>query len=99
VDLLVCDYRDGELRGYVKFDPDKLAQSPSDPSLATLFGKAYLAITFDHAASGERYQGIVPLEGRSLAEAAESYFDQSEQLPSLVRIAVSGHGSACVAGG
>ena len=99
VDLLVCDYRDGELRGYVKFDADWLAEAPSDPSLFALFGKAYLAITFDQAVSGERYQGIVPLEGGSLAEAAESYFDQSEQIPSLVRIAVSGNGAACVAGG
>ena len=67
------------------------------PSLFALFGKGYLAITFDQAVSNERYQGIVPLEGDSLAEAAEHFFSQSEQIPSLVRLAVddSGH----VAGG
>jgi molecular chaperone Hsp33 len=86
IDLLVADYRGGEMRGYVRFDADRLAEMPVDPSLFALFGKGYLAITFDQMLSGERYQGIVPLEGASLAEAAESYFSQSEQLPSLVRL-------------
>jgi len=96
VDLLVCDYKGGELRGYVRFDAERLAAAPR-PTLADLFGKGYLAITFDQAATKERYQGIVPLEGGSLAEAAQHYFAQSEQIPSLVRLAVddSGH----VAGG
>jgi molecular chaperone Hsp33 len=82
IDLLVCDYRAGVMRGYVRHDPDRLAEMPVEPSLFALFGPGYLAITFDQATSGERYQGIVPLEGGSLAEAAESYFAQSEQIPS-----------------
>jgi molecular chaperone Hsp33 len=98
VDLLVADYRGGELRGYVRFDMARLAEQPvGQLSLEALFGKGYLAITFDQAVSNERYQGIVPLEGDILAEAAEHFFSQSEQIPSLVRIAVddSGH----IAGG
>ncbi|MDX3884463.1 MAG: Hsp33 family molecular chaperone HslO [Sphingomonas sp.] len=91
VDLLVCDYRGGEMRGYVRHDADRLAEMPADPSLFALFGRGYLAITFDQAATGERYQGIVPLEGGSLAAAAESYFNQSDQLPSLVRLATGGN--------
>ena len=101
VDLLVCDYRGGELRGYVRFDPARLAAEPALPTLESLFGKGYLAITFDQAVPGseriERYQGIVPLEGGSLAEAAQHYFSQSEQIPSLVRLAVDDTGH--VAGG
>ncbi len=98
--LLVCDYKDGELRGYVKFDGDRLAAIPADPSLFALFGKGYLAITFDQALTGERYQGIVPLEGASLADAAQSYFAQSEQIPSLVRLAHRHDADGkCVAGG
>ena len=88
VDLLVADYRGGELRGYVRFDSDRLAEQPSRPSLFSLFGKGYLAITFDQAVSNERYQGIVPLEGGSLAEAVEHFFVQSEQIPSLLRVAL-----------
>ncbi|KQX26255.1 MULTISPECIES: Hsp33 family molecular chaperone HslO [unclassified Sphingomonas] len=87
IELLVADYRNGELRGYIRHDPERLAEIPTDPSLFALFGRGYLAITFDQAVTGERYQGIVPLEGGSLAEAAEAYFSQSEQLPSLVRLA------------
>ena len=89
IDLLVVDYKGGEMRGYLRHDPDRLAQAPVEPSLFALFGKGYLAITFDQAVTGERYQGIVPLEGGSLAEAAEHFFAQSEQIPSLVRVAIS----------
>ena len=100
VDLLVCDYRGGEMRGYARHDPDRLAAMPADPSLFALFGEGHLAITFDQAASGQRYQGIVPLEGGSLAGAAESYFCQSEQIPSLVRlVSVSNGAAGHVAGG
>jgi molecular chaperone Hsp33 len=87
VDLLVCDYLGGELRGYVRHDAERLAEAGPNPSLFSLFGKGYLAITFDQPATDERYQGIVPLEGGSLAEAAQSYFTQSEQIPSIVRLA------------
>ena len=89
IDLLVCDYRGGELRGYINYDAERLAEMPAHPTLFALFGKAYLAITFDQSATAERYQGIVPLDGTSLAEAAESYFAQSEQIPSLIRIGVA----------
>jgi molecular chaperone Hsp33 len=99
VDLLVCDYRGGELRGYVRHDPERLADAPSDPKLEDLFGTGYLAITFDQPVSDERYQGIVPLEGRNLAEAAQSYFAQSEQIPSLVRLAAEKRGDHWQAGG
>ena len=97
IGLLVCDYRGGELRGYVRFDRDRLADVSSIPSLPELFGKGYFAITFDQTASGERYQGIVPIEGHALADAAQSFFAQSEQIPSLVRLAVNDTGH--VAGG
>ena len=97
IDLLVCDYRGGELRGYVRFDKERLRELPSHRDLFALFGKGYLAITFDLPVAKERYQGIVPLEGGSLAAAAESYFSQSEQVPSLVRLAVNDTGH--IAGG
>ena len=99
VDLLVADYKGSTLRGYVRHDPERLAQGPVDPSLFALFGRGYLAITFDQAATKERYQGIVPLEGGSLGEAAESYFAQSEQIPSLVRLAVGKERGRWRAGG
>lgn len=99
VELLVCDYKAGELRGYIRHDKARLAEIGPKPSLFSLFGKGYLAITFDQPATDERYQGIVPLEGESLAEAAQSYFAQSEQIPSIVRLAVGKDDQGWVGGG
>jgi molecular chaperone Hsp33 len=100
VDLLVCDYRDGELRGYVRHDEARVAAHGSNTSLSELFGAgAHLAITFDLKEKGQRYQGIVPLDGANLTEACESYFRQSEQVPTIMRVAVRSDGEHCVAGG
>ncbi len=99
VGLLVCDYRGGELRGYVRHDAERLAALGANPSLFALFGQGYLAMTFDLASANQRYQGIVPLEGNSLAEACQAYFVQSEQVPTLMRVAVRSDGKGCVAGG
>ncbi|MXO65508.1 Hsp33 family molecular chaperone HslO [Altericroceibacterium endophyticum] len=99
VDLLACDYRDGELRGYVQHDEERFAELGANPTLEALFGKGYLAITFDDATTGQRYQGIVPLEGGSLSEAVEAYFMQSEQVPTLIRTAVRAGKDGTVAGG
>lgn len=86
VNLLVCDYRDGAVRGYADFDAARLAKLGANPSLSALFGSGYLAVTFE-TEQGQRYQGIVPLEGDSMAEACETYFSQSEQVPTLIRVA------------
>ena len=99
IDLMVCDYLGGELRGYVRHDPRRLADAPEEPSLKELFGEGYLAITFDQPIAKERYQGIVPLEGKNLGDAAQSYFAQSEQIPSLVRLAAEKSGEHWFAGG
>jgi len=99
IDLMVCDYLGGELRGYVRHDSDLLADVGDEPMLQELFGKGFLAITFDQPVAKERYQGIVPLEGKNLGEAAQSYFAQSEQIPSLVRLAADKRGEHWFAGG
>lgn len=101
--LLACDYKDGALRGYAQFDEARIVVLPPDSTLFGLFGTGYLAITFDRAIpaseGGGRYQGIVPLEGESLADAAEHYFVQSEQIPTLIRVAVGHVDGRCIAGG
>jgi molecular chaperone Hsp33 len=103
ISMLVCDYKDGDLRGYAQFDAIKLAELPPDATLFGLFGKGYLAITFDRNAPAEegggRYQGIVPLEGDCLSSAATSYFAQSEQIPTLIKVAVGHRDDRCIAGG
>lgn len=98
VRLLVCDYRQGELRGYADFDAARLAELGANPTLFSLFGRGYLAITFEPG-TGQRYQGIVPLEGASLTQACEGYFVQSEQIPTLLRVGMRSDGKGAVAGG
>jgi molecular chaperone Hsp33 len=98
VRLLVCDYRDGAVRGYADFDADRLAKLGANPTLSALFGEGYLAITYE-TEERQRYQGIVPLEGDSLAQACESYFSQSEQIPTLIRVASRAGASGRMAAG
>jgi molecular chaperone Hsp33 len=89
VDLLVADYQvPGGLRGYARFSPEKVAALPPD---GRLLGEGHLAMTIDRGLDTERYQGVVPLEGDSLTEAADTYFRQSEQLPTFIRLAVARH--------
>src|SRR5215813_867958 len=89
VDLLVADYLvPGALRGYARFSAERLAALPAD---APLLGEGHLAMTIDRGPDTERYQGVVPLEGGSLADAADTYFRQSEQLPTFIRLAVARH--------
>jgi molecular chaperone Hsp33 len=104
ISLLACDYKNGALRGYAQYDAAKVAMAGPGATLFGLFGKGYLAITFDRnpdegQEKGSRYQGIVPLEGASLAEAAELYFVQSEQIPTLIRVAMDHDGGRCIAAG
>lgn len=91
VDLLVADYQvPGRLRGYARFAADRLAELGSEEE-GLLLGKGHLAMTIDRGAESERYQGVVPLEGEGLTEAADTYFRQSEQLPTFIRLAVARH--------
>ncbi|WP_330083564.1 Hsp33 family molecular chaperone [Methylocystis iwaonis] len=89
VDMLVVDYdAPGKLRGFARFDAARLAEI-TDPAPAALLGRGHLALTIEREEDAARYQGVVPLEGESLAEAAHTYFRQSEQIPSFVRLAVA----------
>ena len=97
VDLLVADYQvPGGLRGYARFSDERLAELPAG---GRLLGEGHLAMTIDRGVDTERYQGVVPLEGESLTEAADTYFRQSEQLPTFIRLAVARHYRAGSAGG
>jgi molecular chaperone Hsp33 len=92
VNLIVVDLDapDG-LRGYARFDHDALVKAAEMGKTrpGELLGKGHLAMTIDQGAHMERYQGIVALDGDSLEEVAHTYFMQSEQIPTKVRIAVA----------
>ena len=91
--LLVTDLTtDGALRGYAQFDSWKLAialagrKDAPEGYVPKLFGRGRLAFTVDQGQHTERYQGVVPLEGATLTDCAHTYFRQSEQLPTGIKI-------------
>lgn len=55
-----------------------------------------LAITIDNAVTGQRQQGMVPVEQGSLSQLIEGYFERSEQLPSRIRLACGGGRAAAL---
>jgi molecular chaperone Hsp33 len=74
------------LRGYASFDPERL--TGDDPF--SQIGEGYFAILIDQGQGSTPYSGITPLAGGSLASCAETYFAQSEQLPTRFALALDG---------
>ena len=84
VRMIATDYygpsEDGEparIRAYASYDAERLTDgTPFDQ-----VGEGYFAILINQGQDMAPYQGITPLTGKSLFECAESYFAQSEQIP------------------
>ena len=94
LDFLVADFvGPGKLRGYASFDKDDsgLAETKGRGDQGALLGKGHVAMTIDRGADKDRYQGIVSLDHEPLVDAAHTYFRQSEQLPTFIRLAVARH--------
>ncbi len=92
VSMLVVDFTTPDrIRAYAAFDAAQIetAISSSRASPADLLGRGHLALTVDQGTDASRYQGIVALEGQSLEDVAHTYFEQSEQIPTRVRLAVA----------
>ncbi len=80
----------GAIRGYAQFDAARLeAGAPATGSVPRLLGAGYLALTVDQGEHTERYQGIVELQGSTLAECVHHYFRQSEQVEAALKVAVA----------
>ncbi|MEM6372079.1 MAG: Hsp33 family molecular chaperone HslO [Pseudomonadota bacterium] len=89
VRMIATDYYapdgDGDvarIRAYASFDRDRL----TDDAPFDQVGEGYFAILIDQGEGMAPYQGITPLEGGSLSACAESYFAQSEQLPTRFQL-------------
>ncbi|EJT02854.1 Hsp33 family molecular chaperone [Rhizobium sp. CCGE 510] len=92
VDLLVADFSTPEnVRAYARFDQARLdkAIEAGQTEPEQLLGHGMLAFTIDQGKFGQPYQGIVALDGTSLEDIAGVYFRQSEQIPTLVRLAAA----------
>ncbi|MDO8297836.1 MAG: Hsp33 family molecular chaperone [Caulobacter sp.] len=107
VAYVVVDYDTaGALRGYCRFDADRLAEVSTGfarPGARTLLGQGVFIMTVDQGPDMDRYQGVTAIEGETLALCAEQYFAQSEQTPTRIRLAVgqadTGEGLSWRAGG
>ena len=89
VDMLVADFTTpGSMRAYARFDAEAVAGAVARGMAgpADLLGAGVLALTIDQGEFMQRYQGIVQLDGTSLEDAARTYFRQSEQIPTEVRL-------------
>lgn len=83
-----------QMRGVARLQGDIAA----DSSLRDMVGNGYLVITITPT-EGERYQGVVGLDGDDVATCLENYFQQSEQLPTRLFIRTGEHdGRQCAAG-
>ncbi|RZJ00235.1 MAG: Hsp33 family molecular chaperone [Brevundimonas sp.] len=92
VRYVVADYdTQGHMRGYCRFDEAEVAEASQGfarPGARSLLGQGVFVMTLDRGPDFERTQGITPIEGESLSLAAEHYFQQSEQIPTKVRLSV-----------
>ena len=90
--LIVADYASPDrIRAYARFDERQIANSEKDGDVSTarLLGKGVLALTIDQGSHTQRYQGVVQLNETSLEEAAGTYFRQSEQIPTEIKLSVA----------
>ncbi|MCL4715139.1 MAG: Hsp33 family molecular chaperone HslO [Hyphomonadaceae bacterium] len=88
--LLVAEHSAGGLRGYARLAEGaaaKLANANRLPP-AELLGAGNLVLTLDLGADTNPYQGVVPLEGATLAACAETYFRASEQTETGIKLTV-----------
>jgi molecular chaperone Hsp33 len=96
VRLLVADVKtDGAVRGYAQYDAQRLGEivpgsgpGGGNAPVPDLLGAGYIAFTVDQGDGSDRYQGIVEIVGATLAECAQHYFRQSEQLQAGLKLAV-----------
>jgi molecular chaperone Hsp33 len=88
LNLLATDYfAGGGLRGYARVDEKRFAEAGRPNQFGALAGKGALAITIEPKKGAQAYQGMVPLSPDGLAASAETYFAQSEQLATILRLA------------
>jgi molecular chaperone Hsp33 len=94
LDLVTADYygadknRPRGVRGYARLDAERFAGLEAR-QFDKLAGKGALAITIEPKVGGQTYQGIVELSPDGIAPSAETYFAQSEQLPTVIRLAAA----------
>ena len=87
ISMLLVDFdAPSHLRALARFDRTRLERASR--AAEDLLGHGHLAFTIDPGGEITRYQGVIALDGQGLEAAAHHYFERSEQIPTLVRLAV-----------
>ena len=92
VRMLVVDFTmPDRVRAVARFDSDKIEQAiaAGADSPGALLGEGHLAMTIDRGGEMNRYQGLVALQGEGLLAAAHEYFLRSEQIPTILKVAIA----------
>lgn len=101
VQFVVAEYRaagdengKGGVRGYAKLDREAFnakfgGKPPHRATVRELLGEGAFSMTLDQSDEMERYQGVTPLDGETLSDCAETYFLQSEQIPTRIVLAIA----------
>jgi molecular chaperone Hsp33 len=95
LDLIASDYygaredRPAGVRGYARVDEGCAAPLGNAPKFVDLAGAGSLGITIEPRLGGETYQGIVELSPEGIAASAQTYFAQSEQLPTAIKLSAA----------
>jgi molecular chaperone Hsp33 len=94
VRLIATDYfgpaeegQPARMRAYAGYDAEGIAAAAGSPPFA-LLGQGVFAILIDQGPGSAPYQGMTPIAGACLADCAETYFAQSEQLPTRFALAM-----------
>lgn len=91
VSMLMADCTtDGHIRGYARWDEAQLKMIELDnrnPGADVMLGGGTFSMTIDQGPDMDQYQGLAEITGRSLAQSAEHYFAQSEQVPTRIHLA------------
>ncbi len=94
LDLVTVDYygahedRPRGVRAFGRLDHDRFA-ARTEKNFAALAGQGAMAITIEPRMGDQTWQGITPLSADGIAASAETYFAQSEQLPTAIRLAAA----------
>jgi molecular chaperone Hsp33 len=87
VQALIVDYETpGTVRAMARFDASAVTEAVLQGT--DLLGHGHLGLTIDQGKHMSQYQGLVELDGTGLQAAADRYFQQSEQIPTFVKVAV-----------
>ncbi|MGB6231451.1 MAG: Hsp33 family molecular chaperone HslO [Litorimonas sp.] len=92
VSLLMADCTTGgQIRGYARYDEAALKSvmlDNRDPGADAMLGGGTFSMTIDQGPDTDLYQGLAAIEGKRLSDCAEHFFQQSDQIPTLIRLAV-----------